>query len=199
MIYQMARDVAAMLAADGFPVTIVYGETPITAASIVARSHSIEFARDRQNGDKISNPQGAKRDPRSKVVAVRLVGVRVVIRARVSVTGARINEHEHECDDLVDAVIARLTQWTTAAKCGGDPEWRESRYLAEDELGADAPATGGHVSGVAYLLRFGIPRGVTARRYDGVGSPTTKFAGIIPGVKVAVPGGDVEDVPLGGD
>ena len=182
MIYRMSRDVGTALQARGYPITVTYGPEPVDGTGVSPRSHSLEFSRDTAAGDAVRAPQGG-RHVNQALVAVRDIGVRVILRVRSSLSGARLSEHENECDKLVDALISALIEWCKEAKTGADPAWRESRYLSPEELGGAE-----QTAGTAYMLRFTIPRGVTVRRYDGVQPDTGSPTGTESTVRVVKPG-----------
>ena len=187
MIYRLSRDIETNLKARKWPVLVEYE----TRTKRIGRySMAVAFERDRQGGDENDPPVGSHTNPR--VMFTRRLGVRVEIFAKSSVSGARSNEHQHECDDLVDAVLTALYDWTTAAKAGAI-EWIEARYLADEEID-DAERS----SGAVYLLRFRIRRGVSRKDYGGGAAETATLAKVgnaSTGARLVKPNGEIEVVP----
>jgi hypothetical protein len=104
-----------------------------------------------------------------------------------AVAGARINEHEHECDTLVDAFLVELFAWGEESRAGEIPI-SEARYLTADERAPGAE----FLPGVVYRLRFGVPRGVFARDYEGVARPEGSAFDASCSVRVATGGSAYE-------
>lgn len=167
MIYRMVCDIAANLAARLYPVAVSYDSELVSLAR--HSSLRINVRRDTRGGDAIEPMIGFQRNPRG--ARVRLQGVEATIIARSEVSGARLNEHEHECDNLVDALISEIVAWGVQARAPVS-EFPEARYLDSDEYaGLDVG------SGVAYRLRFRVSRAITARDYTGAGQATVALPG----------------------
>ena len=118
--------------------------------------------------------------------------MRADIYCASAVSGARRNEHEHECDNLVDALLTGLYQWATAARAG-EITVTEARYLADDEIDESERA-----NGVVYRIRFSVPRGVVTRDYDGAAQMTATIAEVgnaSTGAILQRPDGSHETVP----
>lgn len=165
MIYNLSRDLEGLLLAQQFPIRVVYGPEHTTRPP---NRDVIVLERDRDNGDQIGAPQGVHPNP--TLPLVRQLGVLVHVYARANVSGARVNDHEHLCDQYVDAVLVHLREWAVATRAGA-LAWGESRYLRAEELGASFAAW----PGVVYMLRFRVPRGVTRITFEGDARPEGAF------------------------
>lgn len=190
MIYAMAQDVAATLAARGFPLSVHYGPERVTPSNIASHSGRVVIARDRTRGDDVRATIGARgSEPRGP--RVRALGCEATVYGRSPLAGARVNEHEAVCDQTVDALIVALCDWATAARAF--VEFGAGRFLRDDEVnGAERNA------GAVYRLEFSIGRGVTARAYDGALRSTATLDGVTTAARAKVQGATYEDVPLEG-
>ncbi|MFA5706314.1 MAG: hypothetical protein WDA41_08170 [Candidatus Neomarinimicrobiota bacterium] len=169
MIYQLATDIEQTLIGRGFPVAVRYGRERTQRELPSSHAGVIVFERDLDTGDRIAAPLTSNRNPR--LVRTRALGVTCTIFARSPLAGARQCEHEHDCDQIVDAVIVALYEWGTAARAGAI-EYSEARYLRpEDVSGSEIGA------GVAYRLRFAVPRGVSTRDWQGHALPEVAITG----------------------
>lgn len=198
MIYQMARDMTAGLVARSYPVDVHYYDMPLQAGAAGLR---VTFGRDTRGGDRVGPVVGALRNP--KGVWNRQLGVTIVLHVASGLPGAMRAEHEHLCDDLVDAVLTQLFAWCSESKASV-PEILETSYVAPDEVEHvpvifGMPAHPTPIEGVVYVIRVSISRGVTRRDYDG--SALTEVGAGEYGVsdegtvRVKVPGDDWEIVP----
>lgn len=179
MIYRMARDIAETLASRGLPVAVDYGPDRLTR-DLYAPSR-IVIERDRTRGDSVEGPMGSSANPRRR--RTRQLGVTATIYTSSPVSGARLCEHERECDDIVDALIVAIDEWATAAR--SSVSYGGGRYLTPDEVsGAERGA------GVAYELSLQISRGVYART-----RPTAAPADTDTGTIVSLAGAGSEVVP----
>jgi hypothetical protein len=104
-----------------------------------------------------------------------------------AVAGARINEHEHECDALVDACLVELFAWGEESMAGVIPVV-EARYLSAEERAPGAET----LPGVVYVLRFGVPRGVFVRDYEGTARAEAGSYDAVCSTRVAIRGGSYE-------
>jgi hypothetical protein len=188
VIYRMAQDVAATLAARLFPVRVQYGPERVSRTEPSTSSGVIIFSRDRSQSDVIRAYPASQRNPRA--VRVRDLAVAVTVIARSPLKGARGCEHEHDCDQIVDGLIVALTEWSTEGKAGAI-DFVEARYLTPEEFsGAEVGA------GVAYRIRMRVPRAVLARNYEGAAQPTATLDGVEMTVRARAWGTEYEDVPL---
>ena len=175
-IYEMALNIGEMLAAQKFPFPIYY--VPQRTTVDQTGPTQIHFTRCRQASDLIGAPRGQQRNPRK--MYTRQLCVDVLVYASSTLPGATIQEHEDLCDQLVDALVCRIDEWCTATKAL-DPDYVEMRYLTVEELqGLEG------WPGVAYLLRFRIGRGVTAKTYLGEAKPTAAIQNIDTSYTVAL-------------
>lgn len=166
MIYRMARDLGDLLAARKFPIRVEYGPEQTQR---VAPHTVIVIDRDRGASEAITAAHGTQRNP--KKMLARYLPCRALVYACSTEAGARVNEHEHECDRFVDGLLAALEDWATAAKA-------EIKYTAARFAGtADGVDDLETWPGVVYLLTFAIGRGVYARDYTGAGQPEATVAG----------------------
>lgn len=170
MIYTLSQDLEEGLRARKFPVAVVYGERVLR--EFVTAGMVITAARDTERGDSVGDPIGSRGNNPAQL-RTRQLGVVLHLHVASPLAGARINEHEHDCDALVDAVITELLDWVTATRAG-TIVFDEARYLSPEEInGAE------HSTGVVYRMRFRVPRGVTRRDYEGLGRPTATLAGVV--------------------
>ncbi len=184
MIYTMARDIADGLIGHKWPVAVSYDRDLLTKHG--SSTMRVVFERDTSKGDAVGPAAGFDRNPRK--TAVRRLGVQCTVFIQSPTRGARKNEHEHLCDDLIDALLGEIQDWGTASRAG-DIAIDESRYLSSDEC-----ATAGVTAGVAYVLRFKVPRGVRTRDYTGDALPEGSFTASTTAVKVSNDGANYEDI-----
>lgn len=186
MIYQMTKDLAVRLHARSWPVAFYYADSaipPTKNGSLVVRVY-----RDRESGDGVTYAEGLQRVPR-KLVERRL-GVVADVYVSASAAGARVQDHEHICDDLIDALVCEIDMWGVSSRAG-HIEFSESRYLTREEMDAIACGKG---YGVAYRLRYHVPRGVTVRDYDGPADTVVAPVGISATCEVSLDGTTFEEV-----
>lgn len=185
MIYRMSRDLEANLRARKYPVRVVYG--PERFLGTRREPFGIRIERDRTSSEPVDTAHGFQRNPRK--VMTRTMGVTAKLSATSPVPNARINEHEALCDQLVDAFLVSLVEWSTAAKAG-DISVVEDRYLSDEEIDKSE-----HANGVVYLVRFTIQRGVVRRDFDGSALPEFAISeSINTAVRVSFDGQNYEDV-----
>jgi hypothetical protein len=191
MIYGMARDLQDKLTARKFPTQIEYG--PRRMAVEAWHDHLVIIERDRDATDSLAPANGLQTNPRR--ICNRGLAVKATIYARSALDDARVNEHEHECEQIVDALIVALQEWGTEARARlGDvtPTVSESRYLKLSEFPEQETWPG-----VVYVLRFRVMRGVVVRDYEGSARPTGSAAFVGNGIALRQNGtGTPEIVPL---
>jgi hypothetical protein len=165
VIYRMAMDVGAALTARKFPLRVEYG--PEQTARVAPHS-AIVIDRDRTANETIGAAPGAQRNPQK--VFARFMPCRALVYACSTVEGARVNEHEHECDRFVDGLMTALYDWAKL----------ESTIInvtgARFATSADG-VTPETWAGVVYLVTFTVARGVERRTYTGAGQPEGAPAG----------------------
>lgn len=193
MIYQMANDLAVNLQARKFPVHVFYGPERLTREGV--SSMSIVVSHDRNRGDAVVPAAGALQNP--KKFAERRLGCVAFLYVAASCDGARQNEHEHECDALVDALLVEIYKWCAAGRAGY-PTIVESRYLSEDEiasLGAGDEYSAERLNGVVYVLRWTVARAILEKDYTGAARPVGTPAAVgTTAVRVSLNGTAYEDV-----
>jgi hypothetical protein len=150
-------------------------------------SNLVVFRRDPKGGDQVNALVAQRTNPRS--VRVRELGVEVVVFSASSLEGARINEHEHECDQVVDALIVAISEWGTEERAGSITIY-ESRYLDPSEGDGVFEAW----PGVRYVLRFRVPRAVLTRNYIGAARPEATISNVALEARVSVDGTNYETV-----
>ncbi len=167
MIYGMSRWVGESLAARKYPVRVEYGPEQ---TGRVAPQSVIVIDRDRDGSETIAAAPGTKLNP--KKVLGRHLPCRALVFACSTLDGARREEHEHECDRFVDALLASLDEWATRAKSA--VEFKSARFAktADGVEGVELQTW----PGVVYLVQFAIGRGVYAREYTGAGRPESAVA-----------------------
>jgi len=171
VIYAFARAIGVALAARGFPYKVAYEpflDTKQTYGS------GVVISRTRGANEAIGPAIGPRQNP--KPVMSRLLSADVYVMAKSSKAGARVNEHEDECDPVVDAVLIAADGLIRGK---GSPSFAvpEARYLSAQERSA----LGGFVEqwpGVVYFLRLIVPRGIARLNYRGEGAATAKIAEI---------------------
>ena len=186
MIYRLATHVGDALAARQYPVRVVYGPERVSH-SLTASAIVIE--RDRDSGDTFENVRGAFRN--AKHPAIRMVGARATVYWRAAVAGARVQDHEDECDAVVDALYCAVDSYMQASARINLTPVSEARYLRAEEIAAEGLETW---AGVVYRLRWRMPRGVASTTYLGLGLPTAAPAATTSGVHVRRNGADPPEV-----
>lgn len=157
-----------------FPTAFVYG--PPRFVIDTAQDHWLVIERDRDGAaDQMKPVNGIQQNPRR--LANRELAAKATIYARSNVDGARVNDHEAECEQIVDAFVTAFSVWGTEnlARLGGvSPFLQEMRYLKAAEFHPEAEVW----SGVAYVIRFRVARGVIVRDYESQAQPTGTAAGV---------------------
>jgi hypothetical protein len=187
VIYTMASEIATRLVGRGFPIEARYeGERICSAVGVVGRR--IDFERDKRVPDAFYPFPGGQRNPRA--TGVRGVAVVATIYGQSSKRGARAAEHQRDCDQLLDALLVELREWSVEARAG-EPEIVSGRLLGPDDFtGVDMP------QGAAYELHFRIPRAILRRDYIGDAEPTGTIASsaVFSPVRVSLDGQTYEEV-----
>jgi hypothetical protein len=189
VIYEMMTALAAAFAARKFPTSFEYG--PKQVAPEAWSDHLLVLERDHEAGDTLNPPNGAQSNPRR--YANRGLAVKATIWAKSNLDGARINEHQAECEQIIDAFLVSFSEWATAhlALLGNvAPSFQEMRYLKASEL----PQGGDTWAGVVYQIKFRVNRGVEKRDYEGAARPTGAAA-TVTGTLIIHRGDQTETVP----
>lgn len=169
MIYQFARALSGLLAAQKFPIRVEYG--PEFNRRSAHEENLVVVERDREQGDLFSAPRGAQRNP--KKLATRAYGAKATIWIRSNLPGARLAEHEEACEQAVDAFFCGLYHWTKTTRHEASPTIVEARYIKAEEADVASAQTW---PGVVYLFRFRVFAGVADLSYKGEGLPTGTLA-----------------------
>lgn len=188
MIGHLATAVAADLRARKFPYPVSYGPERVGREGF---RPAIVFLRDREAGDPIVAPVGAK-DRNPEVPFNRLVSGIVTVYARSSKPGATVLDHEDECDVVCDGVIAAVYRILKARRL--PLSITESRLLRREDLVLDTDVgadTSGQRSadwpGCAARIKFTVGTVIRDVSYTGgaqstgviddVEAPTVTFDG----------------------
>lgn len=173
MIGHLARAVAADLRRRKFPHPVRYSPERAGRGSF---DHAILFARDREAGDKITAPAGAK-DRNPEVIFNRHVAGVVTVYARSSKAGATIEDHEDECDAVCDGVLTAMRRILVARRLPFAVI--DSRLLSREDLRDEDDAgddRSGHRSadwpGCAARIRFAVGSAVRDVTYPGAAQST---------------------------
>lgn len=154
--------IAAIFAARKFPTSFIYG--PPRFAIDTVQDHWLIVERDRDGtADLLKPANGTQQNPRR--LCNRELAAKATIYARSNVDGARLNEHEAECEQLVDAFVTAFSVWGAEhiARLGGvSPAIQEMRYLKAAEFHPEAETW----PGVVYVIRFRISRAVCIVDYE---------------------------------
>lgn len=163
MIYALSKSLEQWLRTQGFPLRVVYGPERVTRQAPGAEL-VVVLERDREQGERFERPKGARH-----VHAMRMLGTRARIYARSPFAGARTQDHERLCDQVVDAVFVGVKVWINSVTGISEPSFTEARYLRAEELEQE----GEQWPGVVYQMRFSVPRGVVVAKYraDGAAAP----------------------------
>lgn len=183
MIYQMALDLEANLQELKFPIHVHYGPERTEREGY---DDVIVMERDRQGQDVVLAPRGQQRNPRH--VRDRQLACVATIFAVSTKGGAHVGDHEDLCERYVDAFVAALYDWGVASRAG-DIAVTSAKYLDKSQR-ADTETW----PGVAYEIRFRVPRGVTRKDFDGAGLKQGLISSTTTTTKVSVDGGTPETV-----
>lgn len=154
--YELARWIGAHLKDRKFPFRVIYAPERTDRKN---PDPVILISRDFETSEKVTAPQGQQANGRK--MRTRRVPLKVKIFARSTLDGARRIEHEELADYLVDALIIALEEWSSSER-GGVIEYGEMAFMTKDELELEEPEGW---SGVVYIMRFTIGRGVVKRDY----------------------------------
>ena len=168
MIADITIALQAAFTARKFPTIFSYGTLRFSVDTFC--DHLVIIERDRDgNADNMAPVNGTQQNPRR--MANRSLAAKATIYAQSRLDGARPEEHEAECEQIVDGLITSLADWGTAnlARLGGiGPSLGEMRYLKPSEFHPEAETW----PGVVYVLRFRVNRSVIVRDYEGAARPT---------------------------
>jgi hypothetical protein len=177
VIYSMARDLEDRLRARKFPVRVIYGPERTMREGY---DTAIVLERDRGGSDTVRAATGVQNNARK--LMTRGLAVRATIYAASTLPGAMVQDHEHLCEQLVDAVLVEIFQWQTGERAGA-LSIAEARYLAAADRN-DVETW----PGVVYVLRFAVPRAVFVKTFEGAAKPTYTLPGFQNRTNVSAPG-----------
>lgn len=164
MIYELSRDLEAMLRARSYPYRVHYGPNIAQQAQRQSHDPRIIVERARGQSDTVRAPQGNRPNARAKYV--RELAAQITIYAKSSLPGARVSDHERECERIIDAVIVALYNWGAEGRAGAIG-YTSAQYLtAADRDDVES------WPGVVYVLQISVPRGVSELTYTREASGT---------------------------
>ena len=190
----MMLDVDRKLRARGFPATCIYGGERLSFDGFA--SNLFRFERDPDQADAVGYPRGSVGELSKPLKAIRSLATRVTVYGQSPLSGAMLPEHEHECEQLVDAVIVALAEWVVEARASVVPlEITEARYVTDAGERKRVYAEGW--PGVVYALRFRVPRAVRALNYvtgaaPGLPRPKGSASDVENEIRVQIAGGQFE-------
>ncbi len=173
MIGHIAAAVAADLRTRRYPHPVRYGPERTARGSF---DMAIIFERDREAGEPIVAPAGAK-DRNPDVTHNRLVAGRVTVWTRSPKPGATVLDHEDESDEVCNGVITAIRRVLVARKFPHTIV--EARLLTREELRTESDAGDDHSGqrsadwpGCAARIRFTVAMAVRDVTYPGAAQAT---------------------------
>lgn len=190
MLYEFCKEIRTLLAAQKYPVKVVFGPERVTRDKY-NHGHVIVVEHD-ESGDLLFAPRGAQGNPPK--VADRAIGTVATVYARSVLPNAHRGDHERECEKIVDAFTAAAAKWSSAARV---PRIYPTRmgYAKPKPPPTGAAVTPEVWPGVAYEIHFTLPRGVYDRTYvgeqnAGAARPTGAATGVANRTDASAPGVD---------
>lgn len=167
MIYELAKEIAVILAATGCPYPVVYGPERAPASGVETR---IVIERDRYGRDTFDAPKTRAGNPNA--VFTRTIACEATIFAQSTLPGAGVYEHERVADQLADlfavalhrAVRTRRNHYTITS----------SKMLSLEELDLGGIEAWPYV---VYRITFTIDRVVNDVSWVGEAAPTAELGG----------------------
>lgn len=169
MLYDFARDLETNMQARKFPVEVEYG--PERLARVPNSAPLIVIMRDRDGGDTVSPAQAIKQNPRR--LMNRGLGALAFFFVQMTAEGARLQEHEALCDQIVDGFLSELYKWQSGGRAGV-VDISRARYLPPAALEFDWLEAW---PGVVYEVAFRVSRGVYDVTFEGEARPTAGTLG----------------------
>jgi len=171
MLYMLAQDIGGLLQARKFPLEVLYGPERLQRVASGGYALTLVLERDSLAGDQIRAPQGAQENPRRH--NIRDQGCVARMWAQSTLPGARRCDHEYLCDQLVDGFTVELARWASHTRAVGTAI-TSAKYMGPTEVNAAASLQFGLESwpGVAYEVRFTLPRGVYGLDFEGEAQET---------------------------
>ncbi len=160
MLYEFHKEIAALLAAKGQPAAVRFGPERVSCERFPGQVIVIEHD---EAGDQLAPPAGFSRNPRR--VADRMIGAQATIYARSSLPAAHRGDHERECEKVIDAFTVALVAWgVNVVKSPKGAPVSSMRYVKPKA--SDGSELSPEVwPGVAYEIKFRVPRGVFERTF----------------------------------
>jgi hypothetical protein len=182
MIGDLAVAVAADLRSRKYPHPVSYGPERVGRDGF---KPAIVFVRDREAGDAIAAPLGAK-DRNPEVPYNRAVSGAVTVYARSPKPGATVLDHENECDNVCDAVIAAMYRILKARRL--PLTIKDSRMLRREDLRLESESASDDKSGprsadwpgCAARIRFAVTTVVRDVTYVGGAQSTGVIDDVAP-------------------
>lgn len=181
MIYEFTRDVAATLRARSFPFPVLYGPEALEREYATT---TIVIERDRTRPDSVAQARGPQANPKKHFE--RGISAVATVYARSSVRGAMIQNHEHECEAVVDALLVAFSECSSTSKHGP---------IVITDTRAGAPSEYKPFAGVIYVIAFRVPRAVFALTYQSEARAQGAAAGVQNSTRVRLVGGDPDSDP----
>lgn len=152
VIYEIHKEVATELKAQGCPLPVVYGPERQGVGTALGVTRVV-IERDRSRGD-VPKP-GRARTFNPRMVAIRSMGAVCRIYARSTLTGAAGHDHERLADQAVDQITIALYKVVGRRQS----EWSVSsaKLLTVEELALRGLEVW---PGVVYEMRFAVDRAV---------------------------------------
>jgi hypothetical protein len=172
LIYEVSLAVEKKLRALGYPVDSHYGPAPGVTAEGYPHGLLV-FDRPTDASDQLAPAMGT-RNQNPLYRGVRAVAATVLIYAKAEqLEGARIQDHQDACEDLIDQVLIALDEWCSENKRGAAPALSEMRYMSAEERGSEETWPG-----VVYRIRFSVNRAVVKLTSTGDARPVGRAAGV---------------------
>lgn len=170
MLYDFSRDLETNMQARKFPVEVDYGPLRLTRAPY--GSPLIVIMRDREAGDLVRPAQGIKQNPR-RLMSYDLGAVAIFL-VQSTVEGARLDEHEALCEQIVRGFLCELYKWQSGGRAGV-VDISRARYIPaaalEQALLMPLEWTEAY-PGVVYEVAFRVSGGVYDVTFEGAARPT---------------------------
>jgi len=187
MIYEISRQVESYMRSKGYPYRVHFG--PEFPGRDHPGSNGVVMQRSQDRSDRFGAAQGNARNP--KYLVQRGMAGDAFVYARSSLPGAARQDHERECESVIDMVTAGLYSTTRQKPLTLDG----GRYLTSKEIAALTKIE--QWNGAVYLLQFTVARGVTDHAYDGSGDPTGQITGFENVTNAVLVGGSGAGVACG--
>lgn len=165
MIFEIAKEVTALLRARGVPYDVVVDDAPTTQATF-ARSRIRLDHTEGDGSDRFSAPRSQR--PRDAHRFTRSQGFTLEIYAKSTKQGATPFEHKRLANNVLDQVLVAFDDVAARRKNAWSPTAGGFVPLPDFE-GSEKPG------GALYRLTFTFDRAVSERDFDGALEPTATF------------------------